>query len=571
MNSRNGDTIGKHKLTIGRLLLQLDPSSQLSILLNANGWMDRSDTQQAQARGYLPITALPPRTPQAIETATGLTTYPYVTSNNPRLTDWDSGVDFGRHDDFYQFSANIRYEFTPNIRLISISSYANLKGFSPIDTDGTYVPALLVNQYSIIKTFSQEVRLEGSSDRLKWVVGGNYGRDNTDEIQFTTIRGSNSQVPFGNPFDPATVYGSFNTDNLYNNQQVRTYAGFASLDFKVTDKLSVQGSARYTKEDRNFSGCVSDGATGAGFGLLFYQQASPPLVRGQCVTILPDGTQGRYKTSLNENNVSWRASVNYKANPDTLIYGNVTKGYKSGDFGTLPALSYQQFQPVTQESVVAYELGVKTSLLDHNVDFSSALFYYDYRDKQTQGSIVVPPFGPLPYLVNVPKSRLVGGEFNLTMRPVTGLQLNAGGTYIKTKVTGTSLVTSPFGNDIDAKGEELPSAPKWQFQGDAEYTFPISSSVGGFLGGSVSWRTATYSALGSKTGPAGTQDFFKVDGYTLIDLRAGIEFGDKYRLQIWGKNVTNKGYWNNVVRIYDTYVRITGQPSTYGVTLSAKL
>ena len=87
---------------------------------------------------------------------------------------------------------------------------------------------------------------------------------------------------------------------------------------------------------------------------------------------------------------------------------------------------------------------------------------------------------------------------------------------------------------------------------------------------SVSWRTGTDAALGSRTGPAGTQDFFKIDGYALLDLRAGFEFGDRYRAQVWGRNITNKGYWNNVVHIYDTYARITGQPATYGVTLSAK-
>jgi iron complex outermembrane receptor protein len=45
---------------------------------------------------------------------------------------------------------------------------------------------------------------------------------------------------------------------------------------------------------------------------------------------------------------------------------------------------------------------------------------------------------------------------------------------------------------------------------------------------------------------------------------------DSRRVQIWGKNVTNKGYWSNVVHIYDTYDRITGQPVTYGITFSAK-
>ena len=562
-----GESIGRHDLSIGRLLLESEPIDGLTINLNINGWADRSDTQQSQARGYLPVSGLPPHTPQTIATATALINYPYVQSDNSRLTDWNPGTDYSRHDDFYQVAANIRYAISPDIDLISITSYANLGLFSPIDSTGTYVPALTVDQHGKIKTFSQELRLEGNASPLHWVLGANYERDDTDEVQYTYIRGSNTQVPFGNPFDPSTQYGTFNSDDLYNNQQVHSYAGFANLDYKWTDKLSVQGGLRYTKENRDFSGCVADDVLGAGFGLLF---VGPNVVRGSCVTVLPDGSHGLYSSSLDQNNLSWRGSINYKVTSDALLYVNVTKGFKSGDFGTLPALSYKQFQPVKQESVLAYETGFKSTLADRKVDLSGALFYYDYRDKQTQGSIVVPPFGNLPYLVNVPKSRLMGAEFDVTLIPVTGLRMTMGGTYIDSKIIAPAPVASPYGDLIDANGEELPVSPKWQIQEDTEYDWSIGRGLDAFVGGNVSGRSKSVAALGSKTGPIGTQSQFDIDGYVLLDLRAGVNINENYRVQIWGKNVTNKGYWNNVVHIYDTYDRITGQPVTYGITFSAK-
>jgi len=562
-----GESIGRHDLSIGRLLLESEPIDNLTINLNFNGWADRSDTQQSQARGYLPVSGLPPHTPQTIATATALINYPYVQSNNSRLTDWNPGTDYSRHDHFYQVAASIRYAISSDIDLISITSYANLGLFSPIDSTGTYVPALTIDQHGKIKTFSQELRLEGNASPLHWVLGANYERDDTDEVQYTYIRGSNTQVPFGNPFDPATQYGTFNSDDLYNNQQVHSYAGFANLDYKWTDKLSVQGGLRYTKENRDFSGCVADDVTGAGFGLLF---VGPNVVRGSCVTILPDGSHGLYSSSLDQNNLSWRGSINYKVTSDALLYVNVTKGFKSGDFGTLPALSYKQFQPVRQESVLAYETGFKSTLADRKVDLSGALFYYDYRDKQTQGSIVVPPFGNLPYLVNVPKSRLIGAEFDVTLIPVTGLRITMGGTYIDSKIKAPAPVASPYGDLIDANGEELPVSPKWQIQEDTEYDWSIRRGLDAFVGANVSGRSKSVAALGSKTGPIGTQSQFDIDGYVLLDLRAGVNINENYRVQIWGKNVTNKGYWNNVVHIYDTYDRITGQPVTYGITFSAK-
>ena len=39
--------------------------------------------------------------------------------------------------------------------------------------------------------------------------------------------------------------------------------------------------------------------------------------------------------------------------------------------------------------------------------------------------------------------------------------------------------------------------------------------------------------------------------------------------ELWGKNVTNKFYWDNVSHPYDTVVRYTGMPVTYGLTFSS--
>ncbi|HEY2662063.1 MAG TPA: TonB-dependent receptor [Caulobacteraceae bacterium] len=562
-SSTRSASSGQHEFTAGRLLVDWTGISKLKVELNINGWRDGSDTQQSQARGYLPVAGGPPLTPQTIATANALTHYPYVTSNNDRLADWDAGGSYRRNDKFYQIAANVQYELTDHVRLISISAYSDLSAFAPIDADGTNYPALFITQKGEIRTITEELRLEGDSGPLKWVVGGNYEHDVANEEQVTIIRGSNSQLPLPPPA-PAL---SFNGINLFNDQKVEAKAGFGSVDFRITPQWSIQGGVRYTAEDRSFAGCLADNGTPTGFGKVLGLPLTAPDL---CVTFLPSGAPGQYKTALNQDNVSWRGGVNWKPHTDTLVYFNVTKGYKSGDFGTLPAVSYLQFQPVQQESVVAYEGGFKTSLLHRTADISGAIFYDDYRNKQTQGSVFVAPFGNLPYLVNVPKSRILGAELDLSVRPIEGLKISAGVTYLDTEIQDTAIVESPFGQSINAHGEALPNAPKWQAEGDAEYDFPVAQDMSGFVGASVSWRTDSYAALGATTGPAGTQDNFKIDGYGLLDLRGGLEIGKKYRIQVWAKNVTNRGYWNNVVHIYDTYARITGLPATYGVTIAAR-
>jgi iron complex outermembrane recepter protein len=53
-----------------------------------------------------------------------------------------------------------------------------------------------------------------------------------------------------------------------------------------------------------------------------------------------------------------------------------------------------------------------------------------------------------------------------------------------------------------------------------------------------------------------------------LDLRAGAAFAeDRWRVQLFGKNVLNKYYWNNVFTTFETTVRYPAMPATYGVSI----
>jgi len=555
------DTTGERDFQAARLLLDWQPIDPLHVMFNVNGWQDHSDTQAGQARAYLPVSATPPQTPVTIQTASDLIHYPYLTGDSDRIADWNAGQSFRRDDRFYQFAARADYALAPNLQVVSISSYCDLQVNDPIDADATQYSALFVDQVGSIETFSQELRLEGKVARLDWMIGGNYEKDQTRETQYTTIDGSNSQAP-----TPSGTFIHFNGINLLNNEDIPNRSGFASLTYRLTDTLSLLGSGRYTSQDQDFNGCMADGGGPLGFRIAF----PPGIPPGGCLTVLANGQSGLYRTSLDQNNVSWRGGISWKMTPDTLLYANVTKGFKSGSFGTLPAVSYLQFKPVSQESVVAYETGFKAALAQRRLELSGATFYYDYENKQIQGYILVPPFGNLPYLVNIPKSRVAGTEMDLTALPVQGLRWTLGATYLASKVLGTALVGSPYGATINAGGEAFPATPKWQVQNDLQYDFPLSGDWTGFVGASYSYRTGTVAAFGSETGPAGTAHLFDIRSYGLLGMRAGVEINDRYRIQVYGENLTNTQYWNNVTHIYDTVDRVTGFPITFGIRLSAR-
>jgi outer membrane receptor for ferric coprogen and ferric-rhodotorulic acid len=139
--------------------------------------------------------------------------------------------------------------------------------------------------------------------------------------------------------------------------------------------------------------------------------------------------------------------------------------------------------------------------------------------------------------------------------------LTANATYIDPTVIKSYSGYDPFGVLLNFKGEELPNAPRLQASVDAEYDFPISSDIDGFVGGSASYRSSTHAAFGDNAS-------FLIPAYGLLDLRAGVQTSNgHWRAELFGKNVTNAYYLTNIYHAIDTLNRFAGMPTTYGISL----
>lgn len=573
-NLTKPETLGETHFSAARLLLDWTPTDRLQVNFNFNGWKNTSDNQAGQARNAtFPVVPYPAQTAAIQQVVNAYLAYNYYTGDNPRVADWTRGQSYRRDDRFYQGSMRVNYELSDNLSLVSITTYGNLKTFTPIDLDAIPVNGNTIVATGSIKSFSEELRLDGEMGPLKFVMGGNYQKDKTFEHQNFDFHGTNS----------AAAGVDINNAGINNGQKIRDLAVFGGVDFKVTPTVTVQASARYTDENRKFNGCLTGGDLSLGQNPYYiwwntiFGITKP--AGDVCMTIL-SGTfanpatvvTGEVVDSLNQTNFSWRGGINWKPNSDVMLYANVSKGYKAGGYGSLPALGAGALKPVVQESVLAYEIGAKATLLDRKLDINGALFYYDYKNKQLQGYVVDANFGNLPTLINIPESRVKGAEVNMTLRPVSGLTMNVGATYVNSKVTSLGSlpgVGTPFLQTRDITGESFPATPKWALQGDFDYKFPIGS-VKAFIGSDFTYKSKSYSQFGSLLGPVGTEDLFLIKDHFLLGARLGVEIDDRYRVQIFGKNITNTHYWENVTHQYDTVQRYTGLPVTYGVSVSAR-
>lgn len=581
------DKLGRVDQLQGRVQLQWDPSSRVRILVNANGWKDNSDTQAAQLQSD--TCSVTPAAGCGSPAGIAFANYPHA-PQNARAADWGYGIyrngfnDFNastdyslrdysqrgqygrrpkRDDRFYQLSLRGDIKLSDVLTLTSITAYSNYKTDSVQDFDGTTYASVDTNTSGYIRDFSQELRLAANLRRANIIIGGNYDKASTfDRLFYNFSQGPSSDPLYTIPGAPKGQL-TFN----YSDQDIKSYAVFGNVEFKLTDRVTLLGGARYTKTDRNFEGCTNDyqGGTAFWWNSIFGTNVQP----GQCLTFTPNFPQ-EYRPALfdklNESNVSWNVGLNYKTAGNMLLYGRVSRGYKSGSFPTASVAAYTGYLPVKQESVTAYEIGFKAPLADRRVELTGAAFYYDYKDKQLRGRKPDPVFGTLDGLVQIPKSRVQGIEMALTARPFDGLRLSVGGTYIETKIK-QYVGFLPSAATADFKGQKFPFAPKLTAIADAEYDFPVNASVNAFVGSSLTYNSKTSSSLANTTTSTITADHrFDMRAYALVDLRAGVELpGSKLRFAAFVRNAGNVYYWTNVQDNLASVTRFAGMPRTYGV------
>lgn len=603
-------TNGEKNSIAGRLLLDWKPSDSLAVSLNLNGWKDKGEPQAGQ------FTKLIPQNPAGTVGFFGtvpanlpILNYP-LAPNNPRAADFSTGErdltevvanpslepvkKFSPYSDneFWQAALRADLDLTENITLTSLTSYirSNIEIF--VDTDGTALYGQDFGQFGKIRSFNQEVRLSGRG-RLQWVIGANYERTKVHEFQTNYSADTSSGVTNASGL---TVQGS--------DQKMRNYAIFGNVEFEITPQLTAKGGIRRTWADRTFTGSNIQGVfqdpdpRGVGFSDFFntvwtalsgFYPNFQPVPLGECFMIdnrrdssgapldpSTFGTAGCYNDKLKERNTSWSVGLDYKPIDDLLLYANVAKGYKAGSFPLAGAATWDQLGAVTQESLINYEAGFKSTLADGAVTLNGAAFYYDYRDKQLRSQIVDQIFGLLQALVNVPKSTIKGAELEFAARPVEGLSLGMSATYLDARIkrfegiVGAGVDGNGLRFPITAsyKGASLPFAPKWQFAANFRYETPLSDRASLFFGGNVSAQSKSYAV---PVITAVDKEDFKLAGRALFGGNIGVKSpDDRWSAMFWGKNIFNKYYRTTTLVNYDQLVSYAGRPAEYGLTVSFK-
>lgn len=394
-------------------------------------------------------------------------------------------------------------------KLTSYTQYRKDSVDQGLDYDATSAPINFSFWSVRDKTFTQELNLTSTgSGPLQWAIGGFYlnYKDACDYNTFAYTAGVNVDV--------------FQTRN-----KTQSYAGFADVTYRVTDKLFLTGGIRYTEDKPEVAfNLQAAGITGAG--------------------------------KVKFNNTSMRAVARYELTSRSNVYASYTQGYRSGG---LPGSAFSTV-PVEPETIDAFEVGYKNA--EGPLRLNAAAFYYNYKDVQvtTYGA------GGQSLTVNAAKARIYGLDADLSYDLSDAFSITLAGAYTNAEyknfpnavatninIANPATYLTTFSRDVS--GFAVERTPKFAGSIGANYTIPLADGELK-LNGNV-FYTGSY--------------FFdpahqlKQPSYTLLNLKATwTDPSDTFDLSVFGKNITGEEYFvANFLDPFSARARY-GEPAMYG-------
>ncbi|MDG1906566.1 MAG: TonB-dependent receptor [Arenicella sp.] len=449
----------------------------------------------------------------------------------------------------------VTWDINEQLSFKSITSYRELDYATELDLDGTPINAFGIFYYNDQNQFSQEFQLTFDNDRWSGVAGLYYFDEDSDTFDGGVF----------NNFLIASAGESAST--------TKSYAMFSHLDYHVNDKLSINLGFRYTEERKTYQRLVEDFdltvLAGLGFNPTTFavDYANPRLLSPRSTDLFLGGVGvARPLAAPPEakfDNFSPKAGVNYQLDDDTLLYGSVSTGFKSGGFNG--RLSDGQLDPFQEENLISYELGYKTEWMENRVRFNAAVFMNDYDDLQVSSFETTPDGNAiLPVFANAGKAEIKGFEIELTALVGNRLTLNANLGYLdaeyKEYFSGVNAVTNQVVDVSDSR--ELVNTPKWDGRIGGSYDIELGNGTLSFLA-DVSYRSKTYLEVNSSENLA-------QDSYSIVNAAVMFEtFDEQWQFILGGKNLGDKEYRTHAFDL-SAFPRVElgyyNPPKTYSIT-----
>ena len=334
--------------------------------------------------------------------------------------------------------------------ITSITSFKQFDLHEYTDQDGTVEFLASTDRRTDGDQITQEIRVNTEvSDNIDLVYGLYFSEDSYYHTQ-------NFRAQFASPgFSQVTAQ----------DQERTSQAIFAHSFIDLSDKLRLQVGGRYSKEETEMKVEVTHFISLDGIGRYFGDDRLSDF-----------GID--FKAQGKDDWTDWSAKVglDYQISDNTLAYGHISRGFKSGGFVgriTIP----EDIGPYDPEIVETIELGMKTDLMDNKLRLNVNVFKNDYQDLQlaliyfTKNSLGFDVNGNS--ILNAADATTQGIELEFFAAPSPNLRINGSLTFLEAEYDDFPY-TNADGSSTNLSGYRLQNAPE------------ITAN----LGFDYSWRTA---------------------------------------------------------------------------------
>lgn len=463
-NDFDGKKLGGSETLIVRPALRFQPNDSFDLILRYEHGRIRGDGPAVTNHGLFPRDSF-----RVNQNYAGFT-----------KTDWDQGI----------AEINIDTAFGDGT-ITNIAAVRALSNDSGADVDGSPITSLHsrnnIEQWQI----SNELRYAGTFGAFDVTTGLFYFDQDINYAEQRLLSGGALTVSGGG------------------RQKQKTGGVFATIDWNITDMLTVSVGARYSAEEK----AVQVRSIGVGGCNLDTLRCSYDFVDKD-----------------NWSGFTPRVGVQFKPTEDTLLYASFAQGFRSGGYNFRNLNPNVAPGPFDQEKQDAYEVGLKQEF-GNIARINLAGFYNRINGTQREFQAPFAPFGNFQIITNAADVSIKGLEGELLVKPVSGLTIAGQFGYTKGKYEKILFDLNADGviNDRDF-ALKLPRLSPWSYGGSITYATNVGGDFDAEARVGANHRDAAF---------YNDQNTGLLRAATMVDASLAVTHG-RVKVSVYGNNLLNE-------------------------------
>lgn len=261
-----------------------------------------------------------------------------------------------------------------------------------------------------------------------------------------------------------------------------------------------------------------------------------PTSPSACSDAIADGSGSTVSCDEDWDEFSPKLGIDYDFTDDMMGYASVSGGFRSGVYNGRPTET-DQVSVADPETLLSYEIGLKSQFWNNRLQINGAVFYNDYEDRQF---LVSRPSGSantaLALVVdNAADSTMWGGELEFTVLPMDGLTISGGLSYIDPEYDEFDSIDPDTGQLEDLSDRPFSNVPEWTANLLAMYVYDLDRAGSVRLRADMSYKDDIFY---SDDEESVSFDRLHADGYTIYN--AGISYltaDEKWEVSVFGRNL----------------------------------